>query len=258
MAQVSAISAGGAFTCGIFDAEGSFADSHVWCWGANESGQLGDGSTSASSVPVRVGLPAGTDPASIATGRAHACAVAADQGVWCWGANGSGQLGDGTLTASATPKRVARVRATLIAAGADHACAATPAGALRCWGGNASGQLGAPAGAAVTTPVAVAGITGLRAPVRRGARVAGRPVVGGTLRAATRPWRYAVSYGYEWQRRTADGWTAIDGATRRTLRVRPGLAGAAVRVRITGRNAWTEAGAAFASTAASRPVTIGG
>jgi alpha-tubulin suppressor-like RCC1 family protein len=59
------------------------------------------------------------------------------------GSNREGQLGDGTTTASARPRRVVGVEdAVDLAAGMSHACVITRGGALRCWGGNRKGQLG--------------------------------------------------------------------------------------------------------------------
>jgi len=255
---VGAISAGGAFTCATFDAQGLDAEPGVWCWGANESGQLGDGTTTASNVPVRVTLPAGTDPNDVSAGRAHACVVDRARAVWCWGANGQGQLGNGTTTNSATPVRVPGVAATLVAAGADHSCASTTKGRLRCWGGNALGQLGIAAGGPSVAPRTVPGVKGLRAPIRRGVRIRGSAMVGGRLTATTAAWPYAASYGYRWERRTRDGWEAIRGAEGRSLRVRAALAGVAVRVVVSGRNAWTESAVVETPSATSRAITIAG
>ncbi len=258
MKTVGAISAGGAFTCATFDADGFDVQRGAWCWGANESGQLGDGTTTASAVPVKVQLPDGAEPNQISAGRAHACVVDRASAVWCWGQNGQGQLGNGTTTNSATPVRVPGVAATLIAAGVDHTCASTTKGRLRCWGANALGQLGIAAGGPSAAPLTVPGIDGLRAPAKKGVRVTGAARVGGTLAATTPAWPYAASYGYEWQRRTEEGWEAIRGAEARTLRVRAALAGASVRVVVSGRNAWTETAVVETPSATSRAVTVAG
>jgi len=114
---VGVISAGGGFTCATISPADLGGDAD-WCWGANEAGQLGNGTTAASNVPVRVALPEGTDPNRLSVGHAHACTVDSAGAVWCWGANGQGQLGNGTTAASATPVRVPGVKATLVAAGA--------------------------------------------------------------------------------------------------------------------------------------------
>jgi hypothetical protein len=85
-----AVSAGGSHTLGLR------ADGSVWAWGANGSGQLGDGTTTQRTTPVAVsGL---TGVVAIAAGGQHSLALGSDGSVWSWGANGSGQLGDGTTT----------------------------------------------------------------------------------------------------------------------------------------------------------------
>jgi alpha-tubulin suppressor-like RCC1 family protein len=96
-----AVAAGQTHTCAI-DVAGK-----AWCWGSNFAGQLGDGS-SADGVRILPGMVASTLTwSSIGSGQSHTCAVS-DAGVgWCWGANESGQLGDGTTVIIRTlPRRV--------------------------------------------------------------------------------------------------------------------------------------------------------
>ena len=77
----------------------------VQCWGENPYGQLGNGTTTSSTVPMPVtGLPSGVT--DLATGGESACALKADGSVWCWGTNGSGQLGNGTTTNSPVPVQI--------------------------------------------------------------------------------------------------------------------------------------------------------
>jgi hypothetical protein len=86
------VSAGGAHSCA------SLGDASVWCWGANDSGQLGDGTTTDRPTPARVGGASG----AVSAGALHTCASSAGHTITCWGADTSGQLGDGvTLTISA-------------------------------------------------------------------------------------------------------------------------------------------------------------
>lgn len=76
----------------------------VKCWGANNRGRLGDGTTDDQGEPIEVWLPA---PAiDIAGGAAHSCALLDNDAVWCWGRGNLGQLGDGQQTNSLTPVRV--------------------------------------------------------------------------------------------------------------------------------------------------------
>ena len=124
-----------AHTCAVTSTGG------VKCWGGNWSGQLGDGTTISSNVPVDV--PGLTGVKAIAGGGAHTCALTNDGGVKCWGANERGQLGDGTRTASRTPVDVEGLASGVkaIAAhdtdGSDYergfTCALLDTG-VKCWG----------------------------------------------------------------------------------------------------------------------------
>jgi len=139
-----AVSAGFGHACALAEGGG------VLCWGANEHGQLGDGTVVDRSRPAAVALPAAAT--ALAAGFFHSCAVAAGE-VWCWGDNATGELGDGTTTTSARPVKVSGLTgASAVAAGGGpsigpfteygHSCALLASGDVRCWGGNAWGQLG--------------------------------------------------------------------------------------------------------------------
>lgn len=83
----------------------ALASGGVKCWGWGANGQLGNGSTATSNNPVQVsGLSSGIT--AIAAGYQHSFAIAASGAVQCWGANGNGQLGNGTNTQSTTPVTV--------------------------------------------------------------------------------------------------------------------------------------------------------
>ncbi len=150
-------------TCAIYGSGG------LHCWGQNFSGQLGDGTTTNSAIPVVV--PGLTGVTSVSAGRVHTCALT--QGVVkCWGDGSDGQLGNGTTNSSPTPVPVVGLttfsnQAVAVAVGADFSCAqiqsnVTGASAVRCWGGNSVGQVGSgSASPRVFAPATVSGLTGV-------------------------------------------------------------------------------------------------
>jgi alpha-tubulin suppressor-like RCC1 family protein len=163
---VTAISAGGEHTCAV-------RDGGAWCWGRNDRGQLGNGTTTLGgcyclTTPVAVsGLSSGVS--AVSAGGGHGCAVK-NGGAWCWGANSYGQLGNGTSwylpewcsgTGCSTTPVAASGLATgvsAISAGASHTCAVKDGGAW-CWGYNNVGQLGNDSTMESDVPVAVSGLS---------------------------------------------------------------------------------------------------
>lgn len=149
------VSAGGSHTCAVTLAGG------VKCWGNNDSGQLGDGTTRDRGAPVAV-LGLAEKVVMISAGGSHTCAVTVSGGVKCWGNNAAGQLGDGTTTPHWTPIDVIGLGAEIVAvsAGSAHTCAVTTSGALKCWGINDYGQLGDGTTSNRSAPIAVVGLAG--------------------------------------------------------------------------------------------------
>lgn len=128
------------------------------CWGANNYGQLGNGSTSTtpSVTPLSVvGLESGV--ASVSAGIAYTCAVTASGAAKCWGSNVNGRLGDGGTADKATPGDVVGLGSGVasVSTGSLHACAVMTSGEAKCWGGNYRGQLGDGSTTRRLTPVEV-------------------------------------------------------------------------------------------------------
>lgn len=163
--NVVAIATGGAHSCALM------MDGTVWCWGANDWGQLGNGTFSFSSPPLKVnGL---RNVTAIAAGGAHSCALLADETVSCWGGNSTGQLGpdptsdgctflDDIVPCSLNPVPVPYLtNVTALAAGKDYTCARMTNGTVWCWGANDRGQLGRDTSLGTTPASIPAPVTGL-------------------------------------------------------------------------------------------------
>ena len=141
----AAAAAGGAHTCALT------TDGATYCWGRGESGQLGisvpmsscttdAGPRPCSSAPVEVtGEIAFTQ---LAAGGAHTCGLTSDGSAYCWGANGTGQLGH-SAQSHHTPTAVETdLKFASLDAGTEHTCGLTATGTAYCWGRNDRGQLG--------------------------------------------------------------------------------------------------------------------
>ena len=158
----SKVTAGLAHTCAI-------VTGGPRCWGENASGQLGNQAFITSTVPVSVssGVPAISSKIAtadqISSGRNHTCARSNDgasREVICWGANGNGQLGDGSTTTSNTPVEVPGYTTVAgVTAGGNHSCLVLDSGTAHCWGQNSSGQLGNNSTVDSTGAVTVSGIS---------------------------------------------------------------------------------------------------
>jgi alpha-tubulin suppressor-like RCC1 family protein len=137
VAAAVAVNAGSFHTCAVLQA------GDVWCWGLNDSGQLGDGTRNSSAVPRAVTGILGA--VGVDGGGYHTCARFADGTLECWGRNDQRQLGSATTTTdtSLTPVQVTGITTAIgVTAGAFHSCALLQGGSVQCWGQNDFGQLG--------------------------------------------------------------------------------------------------------------------
>ena len=171
--EVSTVKKGGQELSGVVDlavGAGHFCalmgDGTVLCWGKNNVGQLGNGTTSDASEPTPVAGLSGVK--AIALGGAwygdsahHSCALLRSGAIKCWGARSKGQLGDGVSAdnnPATTPVDVKGIDdAVQISAGYQFSCARRASGKVQCWGSAENGSLGSPGGD-TTTPRDVLGL----------------------------------------------------------------------------------------------------
>ncbi len=134
--DVAGVVAGSGHTCAWL------TNGTAWCWGDNRQGQLGDGTTTSRVYPVQVtGMP--NNVVGMTAGDRHTCAWMSGQRLYCWGSNGTGQLGDGTMTRRPSPVWVNGAGNVVQAAGGgSHTCALRADEKVLCWGQNIHGQLG--------------------------------------------------------------------------------------------------------------------
>ncbi|MCC7107591.1 MAG: chromosome condensation regulator RCC1 [Chloroflexi bacterium] len=134
--DIIAVQAGEKHTCALSQA------GRIQCWGDNDYGQLGDGTTTGRNRPVDILTPASS---ALGVGIYHTCAVAEGGGLKCWGNNDwGGQLGTGDFTSRSSPVDVVGFNggAVAVAAGYYHTCAIADDMGAQCWGRNDDLQLG--------------------------------------------------------------------------------------------------------------------
>lgn len=139
------------------------SDGVTYCWGDNSDGQLGDGTSSTSELPVMVtGNP--SPFTAISVGDWHSCGLGQNGLVYCWGDNVDGQLGNGSTTDAMNPVQISSALTfKQVSAGGALTCALTTTNLAYCWGDNSSGGVGngTTSGTPVTIPTAVQTPTGV-------------------------------------------------------------------------------------------------
>ena len=126
-------------------------DGSLWCWGQNNEGQVGQGTSEGLVVaPARVGED--SDWSLVRAGQ-HACGLKQNGSLSCWGRNAEGQVGDGTTQEAQLPIWVAQDEVfSALATGGRSSCAVAKDGGLWCWGRNHRGQVALEVGDSVLTP----------------------------------------------------------------------------------------------------------
>jgi len=149
--DVKEVSVGGSHTVAIK------TDGTLWAWGYNDDGQLGDGTTTDSNIPVKAGTAVQQVQADWKWKAVSAClhtvAIKEDDTLWAWGNNSDGQLGDDTSGSGTNKRSPVKVGTTdqqaqagwkwkAVSACWYHTVAIKEDGTLWAWGGNSNGQLG--------------------------------------------------------------------------------------------------------------------
>jgi alpha-tubulin suppressor-like RCC1 family protein len=171
----------------------------TFCWGANEHGQLGDGTTTGRRAPVRVA--GGIAFIRVSTGAFHTCGLTAANKAYCWGFNGTGQIGDRTSTTRLKPAPVSGgIAFTTISAGGAHTCGVGTDHQAYCWGWNRYGTLGDGTTDRHSRPLPVAGglaFSGVSA--------------GAAHTCGVTTDKRAYCWGYNWYGQVGDGTDATGG-----------------------------------------------
>lgn len=147
----TAISRGATHACGVT------SDGAAYCWGDNTNGDLGDGSTDASTIPVPV--TGGLTFKAVSAGVYHTCGLTTHGAIYCWGNDHNGELGNGSTSYNNPSPVLVSSDSSFITVGAgyQYSCGVTRSGAAYCWGRNSDGELGDGNLTSSSLPVLVSG-----------------------------------------------------------------------------------------------------
>lgn len=186
LSGVSAAAAGYDFSLALL------ADSSVWSWGKNDTGQLGQGTASTNPIQTPTPLPGFSNIEALSAGGNHALALDHNGNVWAWGDNSVGQIGQGSAggPAVSSPTLVPGLSGVIaISAGYRHSLVLREDGTVWAWGDNSQGQLGQ--GSVSTTPqaspVQVANITFVKS-------ISAGPSTSGAVRSDGSLWLWGYNY----------------------------------------------------------------
>jgi len=136
-AKFIALAAGFNHTCALT------SEGDLYCWGRNDSGQLGVGASDKAAHPKPTLVPWKLRVEFLSANGDQTCALTVAGIAYCWGDNKFGQLGNGTLVSAVSPVPVSgELKFKMLSVGATHTCGLTTSGTAYCWGGNWHGQLG--------------------------------------------------------------------------------------------------------------------
>jgi len=144
------ISVGNYFACGVK------TDGTGWCWGSDSRGRLGNGTGNGDQEdPMQITEAGPWD--SISAGRESACGLKSDSSVWCWGYDGSGELGYASSGSDQhDPVQISEAGPwDSISAGTNFNCGVKSDGTAWCWGGDWFGQIGCDGCSPTNIPVQI-------------------------------------------------------------------------------------------------------
>jgi len=152
-ATFTQVAAGATHACGLI------ANGSALCWGRDSTYQLGGGDNFAINSSTPIPAAPGRTFKAITAGRGHTCGLTTTGAAVCWGDNGKGQLGRGTVggTSDVAQAVTGSIVFTQLSTYRDNTCGVATGGTVYCWGANDSSQTGQAPSAAIATPSAVTG-----------------------------------------------------------------------------------------------------